>query len=325
MRAALLTGPRALSLVDDWPEPELTSGSVIVELTGLGICGSDLALWSGRRPVSDSPWIVGHEGIGHIVEVDRSVTRRSVGERVVIEPNYPCGRCAACRAGRTSTCPDRVIVGINAPGFLQERVVVPAQFAWPAPDAVPDEDLVCTEPLAVARSAVRASGIAGGDQCLVIGAGSQGLLVCQLAIALGIEVAVTEPHPGRLELASRLGAVAAGPDDGPYSWVFETSGSAAGIRTAVERVQPGGTVILIGIPHGDVPVSIASIVRRQVRVIGSLIYDHPDDFRDTIGLLAARTVTPGTILGPPSAFTSVSAAMAGAAGVAGKSWIQFSG
>jgi 2-desacetyl-2-hydroxyethyl bacteriochlorophyllide A dehydrogenase len=323
MKAALLTRPKQLTVVDDWPEPELTPDSVMVQLTGLGICGSDLALWSGRRPPTESPWIVGHEGIGHIVRVGDAVSARSVGERVVIEPNYPCGRCSACRAGRTSTCPYRVIVGINAPGFLRERVAVPAQFAWPAPDGVSDADLVCTEPLAVARSAVNTSGLVGGDRCLVIGAGSQGLLVCQLAIALGAEVAVIEPHPGRLELAQRLGAVPVAPGEARYPSVFETSGSGDGIRSAVSLVEPGGTVILIGIPHADVPISIASIVRQQVRVIGSLIYDHPTDFRETIGLLAARTVTPSTILGPPSDFASVSEAMADAAGVAGKSWISF--
>ena len=73
--------------------------------------------------------------------------------------------------------------------------------------------------------------------------------------------------------------------------VFETSGSEEGIRSSVDLVEPGGTVVLIGIPHTDIPISIASVVREQVRVIGSLIYDHPGDFKDTIDLLAAHTVT----------------------------------
>ncbi len=324
MRAALLTKPRELTVVDDWPEPELTPESVIVELTGLGICGSDLALWSGRRPPSESPWIVGHEGIGHILRVGDAVSERSVGDRVVIEPNYPCQQCPACQAGRTSTCPNRVIVGINVPGFLRERVAVPAQFAWRAPHEISHEDLVCTEPLAVARSAARTGGLAKGDRCLVIGAGSQGLLLCQLAVALGAEVSVIEPHPGRLELAQQIGAVPAEPDEPPYPSVFETSGSEGGIHSSLRFVQPGGTVVLVGIPDADIPVSIASVVRDQIRVIGSLIYDHPSDFRETIALLASHTVTPSAILGPPSDFACAPQAMAGAAKYAGKSWISFS-
>ncbi|MFZ0042539.1 MAG: alcohol dehydrogenase catalytic domain-containing protein [Solirubrobacteraceae bacterium] len=323
MRAALLTKPRQLTVVDDWPEPELTPESVMVELTGLGICGSDLALWSGRRAPTESPWIVGHEGIGQIVQVGDAVSGRAVGDRVVIEPNYPCGRCPACQAGRTSTCPTRGIVGINVPGFLRERVAVPSKFAWAAPSEISDEDLVCTEPLAVARSAAKASGVGPGDRCLVIGAGSQGLLLCQLAVALGVHVSVIEPHAGRLELAERIGATPASPDDQPYPFVFETSGSGEGIRNSVELVEPGGTIVLIGIPHTDIPISIAKVVREQVHVIGSLIYDHPGDFQDTIGLLAAQTVAPSEILRPPSDFASVSDAMADASKLAGKSWISF--
>jgi alcohol dehydrogenase/L-iditol 2-dehydrogenase len=323
MKAALLTEPRKMLIVDDWPEPELTADAVIVELTDLGICGSDLELWSGGRPTGGFPWLIGHEGIGRVIAVGSDVPEHRLGERVVIEPNYPCGRCAACRAGRTSICPNRVIVAINSPGLLQERVAVPARFAWPAPESVSDADLICTEPLAVARSAVRTSGLAHGDRCLIVGAGSQGLLVCQLALALGAQVSVIEPQQGRRALAERLGAVSREPDAVRYPVVFETSGSIDGVRAALRLAEPGGTVTLIGIPHHDIPVSFAAIVRDQVHVKGSLIYDHPDDFRETLALLADRVVTPSQILTPPSEFSGVGEAIADAATVAGKTWITY--
>ncbi|HLI58707.1 MAG TPA: alcohol dehydrogenase catalytic domain-containing protein [Solirubrobacteraceae bacterium] len=324
MKAALLTRPREMVVVDDWPEPAAREGEVIVELTGLGICGSDLELWSGSRPVGGGfPWLIGHEGIGRIVAVGAAVAERRVGERVVIEPNYPCGRCDACLAGRTSTCPNRVIVAINAPGLLQERVAVPAQFAWPAPASVSDADLICTEPLAVARSAVRVSRLARDGDCLIVGAGSQGLLVCQLALALGARVSIVEPQAGRRALAERLGAVAAEPDGTRYPSVFETSGSVGGVRTALELAEPGGTVTLIGIPHDEVTVSFAAIVRDQLEIRGSLIYDHPADFRDTLALLAAGEVAPSRILNGPVPFASVGRALARARDVAGKTWIEY--
>jgi len=324
MRAALLTGPREMAIVDDWPEPEASAGEVIVELTGLGICGSDLELWSGARPIGGGfPWLIGHEGIGRIVAVGDGVPENRIAERVVIEPNYPCGRCAACLAGRTSTCPNRVIVAINVPGLLQERVAVPAQFAWPAPRSVSDADLICTEPLAVARSAVRTSRLHSDDRCLIVGAGSQGLLVCQLAIALGARVSILEPQPGRRALAERLGAVSVEPDETRYPIVFETSGSAGGVRVALDLVQPGGRVTMIGIPHEDVPVAFAAIVRDQIEIKGSLIYDHPADFRATLDLLARGAVAPSEILTPPSPFAAVGDAIAAARDVAGKTWIAY--
>ena len=144
------------------------------------------------------------------------------------------------------------------------------------------------------------------------------------ALALGAEVAVIEPHPGRLELARTIGAMPADPGDTRYPLVFETSGSEAGIRSSVDLVEPGGTIVMIGIPHTDIPIPIASVVRQQVRVMGSLIYDHPGDFKETIDLLAAHTVTRGGILGPPADFDAVSEAMA-IVRVSGKSWISFDG
>lgn len=322
MRAALLVGPRELQLVDDWPEPELSPEAVIVEMTGLGICGSDLAVWSGHRPPDSFPWIIGHEAIGRIVAIGEDVCDRAVGERVVVEPNYPCGICPSCRRGRTSTCINRLAVGINVPGLLRERAAVPADFAWPAPLGISDEDLLCAEPVAVAHSAVQTSGLAPGGRCLVVGAGAQGLFVCQLAAAIEATVSVIEPQSARLSLAQQLGATPAHPDE-EFPLVFETSGSGDGVLSALRLVEPGGTVILIGIPHNEIPVPIASLVRRQVHVVGSLIYDHPTGFEHTLKLLSGRGPNPGRILGEPFGFASAQEALSSAASFAGKSWISF--
>lgn len=322
MKAALLVGPKELEVVDDWPEPELSADAVIVEMTGLGICGSDLAVWSGHWPLESLPWIIGHEAIGRIVAIGDDVSGRAVGERVVIEPNYPCGVCPSCRRGRTSTCTNRQAVGINTPGLLRERAAVPAEFAWPASQAISDEDLVCAEPVAVAHSAVETSGLGPDDRCLVVGAGAQGLFVCQLVVALGARVSVIEPQPARLELAGRLGAAPAVPDE-EFPLVFETSGSSEGVLAALRLVEPGGTVILIGIPHAEIPIPVASLVRRQVRVIGSLIYDHPIGFERTLSLLSAPQSNPGRILGEPFGLASAQDALSAAPSFAGKSWISF--
>jgi threonine dehydrogenase-like Zn-dependent dehydrogenase len=322
VRAALLVGPEELELVDDWPEPELSPEDVIVEMTGLGICGSDLAVWSGHRPPDTLPWIIGHEAIGRIVAVGDAVSDRAVGERVVVEPNYPCGICPSCRRGRTSTCTNRLAVGINAPGLLRDRAAIPADFAWPAPAGISDEDLVCAEPVAVAHSAVETSGIGPGGRCLVVGAGAQGLFVCQLAVAFGAEVSVIEPQSARLALAQQLGAAPARPDE-EFPLVFETSGSSDGVLSALRLAEPGGSVILIGIPHSEIPVPIASLVRRQVHVIGSLIYDHPTGFERTLKLLSGQGTNPGRILGEPFGFASAQEALSSAASYAGKSWISF--
>lgn len=321
MKAAVLTRVGDLVMTADWPEPEPGQGEVIVELTGVGLCGSDLAVWSGGRPV-DFPWIAGHEGIGTIVAVGQGVSRDRIGDRVVIEPNYPCGTCASCLRGRTSMCPRRMSLGINTPGLLRERAAIPAQFAWAAPEGLTDQDLVCVEPMTVALHAARLGKATAGTGCLILGAGSQGLLLLLVLRAMGAAVAVVEPHEGRMNIARALGAQQAA-SAAAYELVFETSGTVGGTQHALRSLDVGGTLILIGIPHDDVPLSTASIVRGHGTVMGSIIYDHPGDFSDTLAFIADNSLSPSSILRRTFSFNDSQAALSSADSVAGKSWIKF--
>ncbi|MGN9760036.1 zinc-binding dehydrogenase [Streptomyces sp. SD31] len=206
----------------------------------------------------------------------------------------------------TSACPHRAIVGIDAPGVLAERVALPAHFAHPAPDgltgavlAATEPYTVATEPYTVARAAVRRSGVTAADRCPVVGAGAQGLLVCPILSRLGIRPMVTEPHPQRLARAGRLGAT---PDDGRtgFTHVFETSGHAPALRPAVDRCAAGATIVLIGLAPHHMPLTTDDVVRRQLVLRGSMIYDHPGDF--TTGISTGprrRSPAPPNVPGRP--------------------------
>ncbi|MDX3382085.1 alcohol dehydrogenase catalytic domain-containing protein [Streptomyces niveiscabiei] len=347
MRAAVLVAPGRVDVVEDWPSPEGGPRDVVVAVEGVGVCGTDLAVFHGRREVPGSPWVMGHEGFGRIVAVGTDVVDRQVGQRVVIEPNYACLECVDCRMGLTSACPRRAIVGLNSPGVLAERVVVPAPFAHPVGSAqgaasagelgagradpadlagltdpagsISLADLACAEPYAVARAAVRRSGVTARDRCLVVGAGAQGLLVCLTLARLGAVPVVTEPHPLRLEKAVRLGAVA---DDGRggFTYVFETSGYAPALSPAVERAAPGATVVLVGLNSEPLPLSTDDVVRRQLVVRGSMIYDHPGDFTAAVAELPAAR--PGRVIEAGFSLTEAQEAFAGASSRAGKTWIR---
>jgi alcohol dehydrogenase/L-iditol 2-dehydrogenase len=320
MKAAVLTRVGEVVMTADWPEPAPGRGEVVVELTGVGLCGSDLAVWSGGRPVG-FPWIIGHEGTGTIVAVGEGVSGTRIGDRVVIEPNYPCGACDGCLCGRTAMCSRRQSVGINIPGLLRERAAIPAQFAWTAPAGLTDQDLVCVEPMTVALHAARLGRAAAGSSCLIVGAGSQGLLLLLVLRAMGADAAVVEPHEGRLAIARSLGAQPATRPS--YELVFETSGSVGGTQQALRSLGTGGTLVLIGIPHDDVPLSTASIVRGHATVMGSIIYDHPRDFGDTLAFIAGNSLAPSSIIRRTFAFSDSQAALSSAVDVSGKSWIKF--
>lgn len=324
MRAIVLKGPRRVEVVDDWPEPRPGAGEVLVAVRCVGLCGSDLSVYEGHRDTPTLPWVMGHEGGGEILAVGVGVADRRVGQRVVIEPNYSCFECDACRAGRTSACTRRGIVGMNIPGLLAERVAVPARFTWPVAATVADETLTCVEPLAVARAAIRRAGVASGDECLVVGAGSQGLFVCQALLAIGARPYVTEPLAGRLALAERIGATRLGPA-GPreFRYVFDTAGVPATWEVSLRSVVATGTIVMIGMGTDPVQLSPMDITRRQVVVRGSLIYDHPGDFGDTLTAIADGALSPARVLQPGAGPAEAADVFARASSVSGKSWLDF--
>ena len=298
-------------------------GEVTVAVRAVGICGSDLALLGGHRQPPALPWVPGHETLGEIVAAGPGVDAARIGQRVVIEPNLPCLACPACAAGRTSACPQRVALGFTAPGTLAERVTVPAGFAWPVPEGWTDDDAVCAEPLAVAQAALRRAGDAAGGRWLVIGAGSQGLLLCVALAARGITPYALEPHPGRLELAGELGAKAAGGHDLGFDVVFETSGSPAAFAESLRRAAPGGTIVLIGMSGQPLSLTTQTVVTRQFTVRGSLIYDHPSDFAATLRS-PAQALRPGRVLRARYPLAQAATAFDAARQVPGKTLIRVS-
>ncbi|WP_449351427.1 zinc-dependent alcohol dehydrogenase [Streptomyces shaanxiensis] len=322
MKAAVLTAPERIETVDDWPEPVSAPGEVIVDVGGVGLCGTDLAVFHGKRTAPATPWVMGHEGFGRVVSTGADAPDHLVGRQVVIEPNYACLKCADCLTGLTSACPHRAIVGLNSPGVLAERVAVPAPFVHTVPDGLSGADLACAEPYTVARAAVRRSGVTDRDRCLVVGAGAQGLLLCLILSRLGLTPVVSEPHPERLARAVRLGAVA---DDGRsgFTFVFESSGHAPALRPAVDRADPGATVVLVGLNAERLPLTTDDVVRRQLVLRGSMIYDHPGDF--TAALAELPAARPGAVTEARFPLARAQEAFAGAAARAGKTWIDLAG
>ncbi|SFN57224.1 alcohol dehydrogenase [Actinomadura madurae] len=324
MRAVTLVSPDTVAVVDDWPEPSCGPGDVIVEVHGVGLCGSDLAVVSGRRKVPALPWVLGHEAFGIVLAVGAGVTDRTPGQRVVVEPNYACLACGPCRTGATAGCRNRRVVGISEPGLLTERAAVPARFTWPVPELWEDADVVCVEPFTVALNAVRMSGLAPGDHCLVVGAGSQGLLVSLAVLHAGGVPFVTEPQAGRRTLALRMGAqdASALPDGTTFPVVIETSGVPEAFERAVERTADGGTLIAVGQNTRPARLPTFALVQRRLTLRGCLIYDHPAGFAHTIATLREHDLRPGQVLRERFELDQAPSAFARAADIAGKTWIS---
>jgi 2-desacetyl-2-hydroxyethyl bacteriochlorophyllide A dehydrogenase len=300
MKAAVLHGPRTLR-VEGAPAPGPAPGEALVRVAVAGLCGTDYSIFSGERAV-DYPRVMGHEFVGRVEAVGSGVTAPRVGDRVAIEPNYSCGVCALCREGNRNLCLSRTTIGIDVDGCFAELVRVPARCCWPAPPGVADEDLIVTEPLAVVVRAAARGLVRFGETAAVVGAGTLGLLAVQVLKARGARVLAVSRSRRRFELARELGAdathtVAEGAltdvardfsgREG-VDCVVETAGTADAVTEALELVRPGGRVVLTGLPHEPTPTRFFSVVRREIAILGSMIYQ--DEFAEAMRLVAAGQV-----------------------------------
>ena len=306
VKAAVLHGPKDLR-VESSRIPDIGPDQVLVRVAVAGLCGTDYRIWTGDRAVA-YPRVLGHEFVGHVEWVGGEVTRVRPGDLVVAEPNFSCGHCALCLEGNRNLCLARTAVGIDVDGGFAELVVLPSRCCWIAPAGVADEQLLVTEPLAVVVRAVARGVPRAGETAAVVGAGSLGLLAVQVLRARGLRVLVVGRTGRRLPLALELGAershtIAEGPLDTAarrfsgregVDLVIETAGTPEAVGHALELVRPGGRVVLTGLPHEPTPIAFFSVVRREVTITGSMIYQ--DEFPEAMRLLRDGAVVAGPLV-----------------------------
>jgi L-iditol 2-dehydrogenase len=280
-RAAVLTRPGEIVL-EERPLPEPGSREVLVEVTAVGVCGSDVHYYEHGRigqHVVRAPLVLGHESAGRVAAVGESVTKHAVGDRVTLEPGVPCGRCEQCRAGRYNLCPD-VVFFATPPidGAFTNHVVIHEDFAFALPDELSDDVGALMEPLSVGIWACRKAGVQAGDRVLVTGAGPIGLLAMQVAVANGAtQVEVSDVNEHRLALAERTGATrgvrAGGEAPSTADVLIECSGHPAALQAGIGALRPGGTAVIVGMGPGETAeVPLALIQNRELWLTGTFRY-----------------------------------------------------
>jgi len=273
----------------------------------VSICGSDVHLFKGDWQNISYPIRPGHEGMGIIDAVGFGVTHLEIGQRVVIEPNFPCGRCRYCWRGQGNICPNKRILGVKEPGCFAEYIVLPARFVWPIEDHIRDEDAVLVEPVAVGWHTLKTAELHAGETIAVIGLGAIGLLLTQTALAVGYKVMVLDKVPGKMALAEGWGAfpihkelddafLGTQFDEAGVIAVFECGGTAKTAEMALDAAPPGAKVIIVGLAHKSVSFIPFEVTRRGIKILTSIIYDHPADFSRTIELIGDGVIQPSRII-----------------------------
>jgi 2-desacetyl-2-hydroxyethyl bacteriochlorophyllide A dehydrogenase len=283
MRASRYRGGRVFE-TETAPLPVPGPGEALLRVRRAGICGTDLHIFQGHldhRVPKDG--VIGHEIFAEVVSAPAG-TEFSGGDRVVIEPLIFCGTCRACRMGATYLCYHLKVMGVDAPGGMQEYWAVPAARLLKVPDALSDDHAALIEPLAIATHDVARAQVKSGDSVVVFGGGPIGCLIALVCRHRGARVKVVEINAYRIAMLESLGleTIRAGQDvvglvngwtGGEGADVaFEVTGHPAAVRLVTDVVRVWGTVSIIAIHAEPVPVHLYPIFARELTVLGSRLY-----------------------------------------------------
>ncbi len=294
--------------VEHLPAPR--GDEVKLRLSYGGICGSDLRVYQGKLEYASYPLRPGHELLGVVVEKGEQA-RYDVGTRVVVQPNTFCGMCEYCLQGKTNICAEKKSLGVTVDGGFSEEIVVSSKFVLPVPNDLPDEKAILIEPLAVVVHALKKVTIQKGNSVAVVGCGNEGLLAIALANYYGAVVTALDINPKKFGLVKQLGDVRTiQPEeigDETFDVVIEAAGTKASIEQSIRLAKPGGSVVLIGITQ-EATLPVIRVVRSEITLFGSIIYNFPTDFSSTIEVLRDSAFTVAPIVSKILSFTEYNTA-----------------
>lgn len=277
-------------------------GEALLEVMATGICGTDLHIADDEFP-SEPPVTMGHEITGIVASVGHGVDPGWVGTRVACETYFStCEECDFCRSGRPNLCDRRRSIGSRVDGGFARWLTVPVRNLHELPNHVGELAGALAEPLAcVCRCLFDPPVVGGGDDVLVIGPGTMGLLTAQAARAAGGDVLLVglAKDRARLDLAESLGlqtgVAGEGGDLSGFDVVVECSGSQAGAQLGLASVRRGGRYVQVGIFGRPVTVDLDAVLYREVTVTSGNA-STPSSWRRAMQLLRNRQVTLGPLV-----------------------------
>src|SRR5256886_3603461 len=214
MRAVVIDAPGRIR-VDNVPDPTPRPNEVLVRVGACGICGTDLHIIDGDSPLARYPVIPGHEFAGEVVALGYDIAQSNgngeanitVGSRVAVDPNLYCGHCDSCRTGHENLCLNYAALGVTTNGGIAQCVAVPMSSAYLLPNSMSLREGALIEPVSCAVHGMHSLNPRSGDTFLIVGAGTMGLLLLQLAVRGGASrVAMVDVNAQRLARAELLGA-----------------------------------------------------------------------------------------------------------------------
>lgn len=284
--------------------PVAAEGYTLLKISRIGICGTDIHAYEGTQPFFNYPRILGHELAGEIVNTQEG-NGFAVEERVTISPYFYCGKCIACRNGKTNCCEVMQVCGVHIDGGMRQYLSVPS-YSLIHGEGLSLDELVLVEPLAIGAHGVRRAGVKPGEFVLVMGAGPIGLGAMDFAAIAGGKVIAMDVNAHRLEFCKdhlgipfqinpstdnvmeKLKEITGG--DMP-TVVMDCTGNLKAINGGVHYLAHGGRYVLIGLQKDELVISHPEFHKREATLMSSR-NALPEDFRQVVSCIKDGSVNP---------------------------------
>ena len=275
------------------------SGKVLIKVAYAGICGSDVSIYLGKHPRAKTPLVMGHEFTGTVHAIDENVnTTLKVGDRVVVNPLYFCGRCRACLNGNTHVCKTLRFYGIDTDGGMAEYAAIPESCLLKLPDDLDYKLATLIEPTAVVVHGLRMIKKMFHGSAAVIGLGPMGLLSALMLKDSGVsKLFCVETQQARIEMTKSLGLDVINPltddvkeyiysntDDEGVDILVEASGSPAAAKMMTDITGVRGEILLLSVFKEPSAVDLRAINFKEQQIIGTRVYTGLD-YKDAIDYL----------------------------------------
>lgn len=310
MKASVLTRPGQVK-IEERAIPAIEPDKVLIKVELCGICGTELLVYDGKLPVEFPYYNLGHEYTGKVIEIGKEVKKGiSVGDRVLINPNYHCDSCYFCHRGEIEFCENRRAYRTKSNGGFAEYAMVTEKLVYRVPEGISPEEAIFAEPLSCCIHGVDMINIEPGGAVVILGCGTMGLLTLQLCKLKGAgKIVVSDPVELRRDTANRLGAdLVVNPIEEDLvevvreatahgsGVVIECAGVKKTIGQALELVGRKGQILLLAIwpKNEQIVLSPSLIVDKQISVRGAIF--GPLTLGRAIELLETKEIETGSLL-----------------------------
>lgn len=301
MKAIQIIKPGEIELIEkEMPTPE--EGEALLKVKYCGICGADVASYTGNQPFTTYPRIPGHEFSAEIVFVPENERGLKAGDIITCNPYFNCGECYACKRGIVNACHDNQTMGVQRDGSFQEYITMPVERIIDG-KGLSAKELALIEPFSISCHALSRAEVKQGDNLLIMGAGPIGLFALLKAKAMGAKVMIADMLDSRLNLAEEYGAeltVNVKKDDlhkkaveftegNGFDVCVEACGAPETFLSCINEAAHGANIILIGNGKRETTFVHSVILKKELNIFGSR-NAFTKDFEELIELAASGKV-----------------------------------